>query len=310
MSKFIDKIKNAQFDILELPSRGVFYNTGRSFFYVKYLTAKEENILTSPGFSETSGALDAVLESVLIEDIAIDDLISVDRKALILFLRSTSFGDSFEMDLECPSCRTKSKETFRFSQIEMSDIEINKNTKFSIDFKTDNKSENFYKIEYRALTYGEEKEVKAMDSIKIVTNEIIAKIQSINQDKDREYIKKFVKSLSLKKFQELKNEINKSLPSILEELKFECSNCGHVEKFPFLIDDGILKLEPNYRNNFEDEVFLIQYYGKGGFDRDSIYDMSILRRRKTLERINEEIEKKNKAEEAAIQKSKNSKGKR
>lgn len=321
--KLIDKFGNFQFDILELPSRGIFYNIDRSFVYVKYLTAKEENILSTPALSETDQALDIVIESVLLDDIKVDELLSVDRKAIILFLRSTSFGDSFELEVPCSNCSTRNVQSFRFSMLEMSDVEINNKTEFSVNLKL-KEDGDFYLIKFKPLTYGQEKEVKSKGENHLITNTTISQIFEIeynhkNQDSedmgfvkivynDKDYIKRFVTTLPLKKFQELRKKMEKRLPGIIEELSCECPNCGQFDKIPFEVNDSLLKLEARYRTNFEEEIFLIQYYGKGGFDKESLYNTSILSRRKTLERINNEIEKKNKAEEDAVNKAKSKKG--
>ena len=74
----------------------------------------------------------------------------------------------------------------------------------------------------------------------------------------KEQIQKFISSLPLKKFQELRKKIEKKLPAIIEELSCDCPNCGQVNRFPFQVDDSLLKLEARYRANFEEEIFLIQ----------------------------------------------------
>ena len=56
-----------------------------------------------------------------------------------------------------------------------------------------------------------------------------------------------------------------------------------------------------------DEIFLIGYYGKGGITRADSFSMPVYERRWTMERISEEVEKKNKAEEAAARKARNKK---
>lgn len=319
MEKLIDKFGNFQFDILELPSRGIFYNIGRSFVYVKYLTAKEENILSTPSLSETDQDLDIVIESVLLEDIKVEELLSVDRKAIILFLRSTSFGDSFELEVVCSNCSTKTNQNFRFSMLEMSDVDLDEKTNFSIKIKL-KEGDDFYEIRFKPLTYGQEKKIKLKGENRIITNTVVSQIYEIEHNykvgelednsfvkiiyNQKEQVEKFISSLPLKKFQELRKKMEKRLPAIIEELSCDCPNCGEVNRFPFQVDDSLLKLEARYRANFEEEIFLIQYYGKGGFDKESLYNTSVMSRRKTLERINNEIEKKNKAEQEAMNKAK------
>jgi hypothetical protein len=300
----LDLIKNYQFDIIELPSKGAFYNIGRRFLHIKYLTAKEENILCTPMLNERGLALDLVLKSVILEEgVNVEELLSVDRKAIILFLRSTSFGDSFEMEVQCPSCSSKNNHQFHFSDFETNDAFFDENGEFSLIFNLS--EEQVYRIKLKPLTHLQEKIIKLNNKNKIITSEVIEKIVSINDNSDREYIEKFIKFLPLKSFQKLRKNIDLVLPSIIEKLHYTCSNCGHSESFDFEISDKLLDLDANYRKNFEEEIFLMQYYGKGGFDRESIYDMSVFRRRVNIQRINEEIEKKNKAEEEAVRKSKN-----
>ena len=303
--KLIDKIKNYDFDIIELPSRGMFYNLGRSYIYIKLLTAKEENILSSPFLSEYGEALDLALESVILDDIKVDNLLTVDRKAIIMFLRSKAISDAFELEIDCPDCGTKFTQEFRLSNFEMSDtVEApGADGLYSVKFKL--KEDKEFVIKLIPLTHGADKAVKKYHQGKTSTYELIYQIHSINDNDDSDYIEKFVNKMPINKFQSLKKKIDSIVPRIFEELTTECSSCGHKEKTSFKIDDGLLKFEPNYRINYEEEIFLIEYYGNGGFQKDELYEMSIAQRKATLEKINREVEKKNKAEKDQASRSKN-----
>ena len=303
--KLIDKIKNYDFDIIELPSRGMFYNLGRSYIYIKLLTAKEENILSSPFLSEYGEALDLALESVILDDIKVDNLLTVDRKAIIMFLRSKAISDAFELEIDCPDCGTKFTQEFRLSNFEMSDtVEApGADGLYSVKFKL--KEDKEFVIKLIPLTHGADKAVKKYHQGKTSTYELIYQIHSINDNDDSDYIEKFVNKMPINKFQSLKKKIDSIVPRIFEELTTECSYCVHKEKTSFKIDDGHLKFEPNYRINYEEEIFLIEYYGNGGFQKDELYEMSISQRKATLEKINREVEKKNKAEKDQASRSKN-----
>ena len=307
--RLIDKIKNYEFDIIELPSRGMFYSLGRSYIYVKMLTAKEENILTSPFLSEYGEAIDLMLQSVILDDIQVDSLLSVDRKAIVMFLRSKAISDSFELDIQCNNCETKYTQEFRFSNFEMSDtVETPKaDGCYHIKFKLKESSDKEYVIKIIPLTYGAEKVIKKYNKDKTSTYEIIYQIHSINDNDDGDFIEMFINKMPINRFQFLKRKIDTIVPKIFEELTTECNSCGNYEKIPFKIDDGLLKFDPNYKINFEEEIFLIEYYGNGGFQRDDIFQMSISQRKSVLDKINREVEKRNEAEKKAASKSKNTK---
>jgi len=52
----------APFDVLELPSKGLLYPGKSSTVKVEYLTASDENILTSPNLIRSGKVLDVLIE--------------------------------------------------------------------------------------------------------------------------------------------------------------------------------------------------------------------------------------------------------
>ena len=198
--KITDKIGCSDFDIIELPSRGLFYNFGRSYIYIKLLTAKEENILTSPFLSEYGDAIDLALESVILDDIKVDSLLSVDRKAIIMFLRSKAISDSFDLELVCNKCSETFTQEFRLSNFEMSDTFQKPTEKgiFVLNFKIKESSDEEFVMEFLPLTYGAEKAIKKFHPDKMATFELIYQIHSINDNDDRYFIEKFINKSLIK----------------------------------------------------------------------------------------------------------------
>ena len=72
-------------EVIELPSKGLVYpkdnplSSGK--VEIKYMTAKEEDILTNQSYIQKGNVLDKLLESVLVTKINIDDLIIGDKNA-------------------------------------------------------------------------------------------------------------------------------------------------------------------------------------------------------------------------------------
>ena len=68
------------YDVVELPSRGIYYNNGKKSVRVSYLTAADENILTAPNLLQTNSVVDELLKrKVLDKDISVDELVEDDR---------------------------------------------------------------------------------------------------------------------------------------------------------------------------------------------------------------------------------------
>ena len=85
---------------VELPSKGLVYpkdhplSSGK--VEIKYMTAKEEDILTNQAYIEKGTVLDKLLESVLISDINLKDLIVGDKNAIFVATRILGYGKDYK----------------------------------------------------------------------------------------------------------------------------------------------------------------------------------------------------------------------
>jgi hypothetical protein len=311
------------FDIIHLPSQGLFYDDKKSSFMVRYLSAREENVLTSPSLIENGMALNIVLNSVIMEDINVEDLLIGDRNLLLIYLRSTSYGDSFNITCDCPNCNKVSEYKYQLSALEPKEIEIlpNNNGLFQFtlpNMKIDKDSipvkktiieklsskKSSVKISFKPLTVKEE---AAIDSEiekdfsfvkKNITARYIHQIKNINGCSNRRFIENVIKVMPIGDSVLLREYMDLVEPGINTKMYFECPLCRHEFTNDFKIDKDFFGLTPEYRQQVMEEVFLAFYYGKG-ITKNDAYNMSVTERRWTINRIGEEIEKRNKAEEKA-----------
>ena len=76
---------------VELPSKGLVYpednplSSGK--VEIKYMTAKEEDILSNQTYIQKGNVLDKLLESVIVSKIDINDLITGDKNAILIATR-------------------------------------------------------------------------------------------------------------------------------------------------------------------------------------------------------------------------------
>lgn len=312
-----DYFKNIDvpFDALKLPSMGLFYSSKTSTLYVKYITAKEENILTQPSLMESGFGLDLVLDSVIInKEIEIDDLLIGDKQSLLIYLRSTAYGDNFPVVSSCPACNISGETEFQLSSFGAKELEEKPDENGLFEFTLPKMKLNGEKvtIKFKPLRVRDEIEInkiideesksdkKYSSSVTLRFNKQIVSINGIN---DQEFIKKVIKKLPIKDSTELRIFMEKVEPGIDTNISITCKNCDHTYSNNLNIDSNIFYLDPSYKNNLWEEIFLIWYYGKG-VNRSDIYNMSTVERRWSLQRISEEVDKKNQAEQAAVDKAK------
>ena len=89
---------------VELPSKGLIYakdnplSSGK--VEIKYMTAKEEDILSNQSYIQKGTVLDKLLRSVIVnKDINTDDLIVGDKNALLIATRILGYGKEYEVTL-------------------------------------------------------------------------------------------------------------------------------------------------------------------------------------------------------------------
>jgi len=86
---------------VELPSKGLVYpkdnplSSGK--VEIKYMTAKEEDILSNSNFIQNGTVLDKLLKSVIVSDIDIDDLIVGDKNAILIATRILGYGGEYKI---------------------------------------------------------------------------------------------------------------------------------------------------------------------------------------------------------------------
>ncbi len=291
------------FDEIYLPSMGLFYKNAKTNVKVRSLTGRDEIMLSSPYLAQTGNAIKILFNNVVLEpDLEYDDLLICDRDAIMLFIRSMTFGDDVEMDFQCPECNQESKGSFRISQIEAKELRVppNENGEFEFLVPSSLNSDVPIQINFSPLKVKESHFVKE----KSLINRYLSQIKSINNISDKQFIQKYIKSLPIKDSKKLREFMDKVEPGFEETTMHHCPSCEFQFKDIIKIDDNFLTLPAEHRNTVNEECFLAFYYGKGGITRDQAYEMPTIERRWTINRISEEIDKQNKAEKAAADKAK------
>lgn len=108
----------AQYDLIPLPSKGECYKMKIDKVPVGYLTAADENLITSPNLYESGSIVNILLKKkILNKDIDIDSLIAGDVDAIMVFLRGTSYGNDFPIVATDPKTGQKVETTVDLSKL-------------------------------------------------------------------------------------------------------------------------------------------------------------------------------------------------
>jgi hypothetical protein len=89
-------------ETVELPSKGLLYpkdsELSKGTVEIKYMTAKEEDILTNQSYIQNGTVLDKLLKSLIVSKIEFDDLLIGDKNAIMVAARILGYGSEYSFD--------------------------------------------------------------------------------------------------------------------------------------------------------------------------------------------------------------------
>ncbi len=301
--KLLPQIRHSgrPFEMLYLPSGGLFYPNKTKFILLGYLTYFEENLLTSEMLVDSGIAYEVAFGNLIYnDDLTIDQMLTGDVQAMSLALRSFSYGNNIEIDLKCSHCEKTSKESIPLSSFKMKQaIESPDENGEILVLIGQNKTP--FKIKpvtfKRELEYLNDKNRKPLEELSMFVVEI-------DGDRDSETISRKIRMLRLLESRELRTAIANNVPGVDTKYNYECVYCDKETVFDFGGNAmALMKLPVSYRNNVLEEMFLLCYYGKS-ITLDDAKKMPVTERRWLINRIQEEIEKQREAEKKEMAKAK------
>ena len=215
--------KQTQFPAEEvtLPSKGLLYPEDsplrKGIIEMKYMTAREEDILTNPNLIENGTVIDRLLESLIVTPIDYNTLLTGDKDAILIAARVLGYGNEYAF-------------TYKGEEIaiDLNNIEdkpldeslvVEGKNEFSFTLPLSKKE-----VTFKFLTHGDEvsiaKELKGAKKInKNASNDLTTRmkyiITSIDGDYEKKTIREYVDSEFLARdARELRNYIKKIQPSV------------------------------------------------------------------------------------------------
>ena len=87
-------------EIVDLPSKGLVYPESNPLssgkVEMKYMTAREEDILTNQNYINKGTVLDELIKSLIVSDIKYEDMIVGDKNALLVAARILGYGKDYK----------------------------------------------------------------------------------------------------------------------------------------------------------------------------------------------------------------------
>lgn len=184
------KKSNFPTEIVPLPSKGLLYPEEHPLasgnIEMKYMTAKEEDILTSQNLIKQGVVLDKLFESLIVTPINYGDLYVGDKNAIMVAARILGYGKDYVVEVDDPfSPGTKQKVTIDLTQIEHKEVDYSlfEHRKNEFDFEL---PQSKRVVTFRLMTHNLDKqiqtEMKGMNKTRVKTgidNELTTRLKNI-----------------------------------------------------------------------------------------------------------------------------------
>jgi hypothetical protein len=242
-------------EFVDLPSKGIGYDAdhpmhGKDTIEIRYMTARDEDILTSKTLLKKGIAIERFLDNIIInKEVKASSLLVGDRNAIIIAARISGYGADYSTSVTCPSCASTSTYNFDLNKTKVHETKIGENlgitktpegffkaklplTKFEVQFKLLTGEDEIY---LSKLATGQSKGTVVETNL---TNQYKRMIVSIQGHNERMVIDQFVDNLPTRDSRFLKTCYKLVNPDVKVVDNFSCTACGFEQELevPFGAD--------------------------------------------------------------------------
>jgi len=206
-------------EVIELPSKGLLYpqdnplSSGK--IEMKYMTAKEEDILTNQSYIQKGTVLDKLLQTLIVSKINYNDLIIGDKNAVMVAARILGYGKDYTFEY------SGQEYTVDLSQIDNKPFDHSNKGVNEFNYTLPSTGTN---ITYKILTHGDEQKIQTeLDGLKKINKNASPElstrlkymITSVGGDRETKTIREFIdKYLLARDSRELRKHIKETQPDV------------------------------------------------------------------------------------------------
>jgi len=204
---------------IELPSKGLIYPESNPLssgkIIMKYMTAKEEDILTNQSYIQKGIVLDKLLQALIVSKINYNDLVIGDKNAIMVAARILGYGKEYSFEYNGEPY-TVDLTTIDNRPFEHSNKGVNE---FNYTLPSTS-----VQITYKILSHSDEQKIQTeLDGLKKINSNNVPElstrlkyiITSVGGDREQKTIREFVdKHLLARDSRELRKHIKETQPDV------------------------------------------------------------------------------------------------
>lgn len=205
-------------DVVQLPTGGVFYKSKKKSVKVGYLTANDENYLIGSSNSGENIILSLLRNKLYEHDLRPEELLNGDVEAILIYLRNTSFGSEYTVNLIDPKTNKPFTATITLDELNLRKTEVQPDNDGTFITRLPRTGVT---VKLRPTTFNDTLDIDKMVSqyppgrqAPKVTWKLIKHIVEIDGDSDRGKIATFVETLPIMDSKYIRQFLRDNEPSL------------------------------------------------------------------------------------------------
>ena len=234
-------------EIVTLPSKGLLYPEDsplrKGEIEMKYMTAREEDILTNQNLIQNGTVIDVLLKALILSPVNYDDLLIGDKNAILVASRILGYGKDYKFKFINPNTNKEESAEVDLTQINDKELDESKvvNGKNEFSFTLPISKVN---VTFKLLTHGDEqkieKELKGLEKLgqgnKFLTTRLKHTILSIDGNYEQKVIREFVDNqLLARDSKSFRDYVKQLMPDVELMFDYEGPDGKVVEEVPIPI---------------------------------------------------------------------------
>lgn len=209
------KAHSSHYEEVTLPSLGRFYDgtdgPANGKIHIRPMTGEEEQILATPRFVKKGVAINMIFSRCIKEDIKPENLLSVDRTFILIYLRGISYGTEYEVEIKDPESDRKFTTVIDLDSLEVENCpedygpnltDTLPKSNLSVSYRLSRGRDEIALQEYREKKIKNNVDGATDDSLIYRTAQLIEEIQGVS---DKHELQILIKNLPIQDVSYLRN---------------------------------------------------------------------------------------------------------
>lgn len=231
------KMQNAIYEEIELPSKGRFYDGENGpidgVLAIRAMTGEEEQILATPRFVRRGQAINMIFKNCMKDAYKPENLLTIDRTYLLIYLRGISYTTKYEVEVKCPNCESKFETTINLDEMFVEPCPDNygpilqdvlPNTKLPFTYRLSTGKDEQDITDYRDRRVKQFGDNTTDDTLTYRTAMLLHEIDGIKTKNDLQVL---LKNLPINDVSYIRNCINEPPFGVDTNIEIICPSCMH-----------------------------------------------------------------------------------